>query len=109
MILFFWGWSEVFLACAEDFLDPFVIFERNVFFVIISLDSSLLPLTIIPTNLRMHLVPARKLHLALLGEVDTAVGGGGLMLKEIGVERIPTCLWREDYVLFAERTGLLML
>lgn len=109
MILFFCIWSKVFLAGAENFLDSFVIFERHVFLVIISLYPFLLPLTIIPTNRRMRHVPTRKLHLALLGKMHAAIRGGGLMLKEIRVERIPDCLWRKDYVLLAERTGLFVL
>lgn len=107
--MFFCAWSEVFLAGAENFLDSFVIFERNVFLVIMSLDPSLLPLTIIPTNRRMRHVPTRKLHLTLLGKMHTAIGGGSLMLKEIRVERISSCLWRKDNVLLAERTWLFVL
>lgn len=56
MILWGWGWGEIFLAGAEDFFDSFIIFEGDVFFMIILLDSSLLPLGIIPYYLRMSCI-----------------------------------------------------
>lgn len=77
--------------------------------MIISLNLFLFPLAVIPTNLWMGRIPTRKLHLALLSKMQTAIDSGVLMLKDIRVERIPSWLWGKDYVLLAERTRLFVL
>lgn len=109
MILFSCFWSKIFLTGAEDLLDSLIIFEGDVFLMFIFLDSPILPLSIIPADLRMRCISACQLHLTLLSKVDTAIVACGLVLKEIRVEGISTWLWCKDYVLFAEGIWLFVL